>query len=157
MALTTRPLRIGERSKGWAQLSSGMVTRQVLLAAVVFLFSTGIPAQENPNSLESHYQAAQQAQQQRDYARAAEEWKAIVALSPKLAEAHANLGMMYQLLRRQPEAIESFKTALELNPNLASVRLFLGIAYYLTSRPNLAIEQLQQALSLKPQDAARRP
>jgi tetratricopeptide (TPR) repeat protein len=131
-----------------------MVTRQVLLAAVLFLPLMGILAQENPNSLESHYQAAQQAQQQRDYARAADEWKAIVALSPKLAEAHANLGMMYQLLRRQREAIESFKTALELNPKLASVRLFLGMAYYLTSRPDLAIEQLRQAVSLNPQDAS---
>jgi tetratricopeptide (TPR) repeat protein len=133
-----------------------MVTLQALLAAVIFLSPAGIPAQDNPNSLESHYQLAQQAQKRGDYARAAEEWKAIVALSPKLAEAHANLGMMYQLVSRPKDAIESFQTALRLNPNLSSVRLFLGIEYYLTSRPDFAIEQLQEAVRLQPDDSVAR-
>jgi len=84
-----------------------MATRQALLAAVIFLSPTGILAQQIPNSLESHYQLAQQAQKRGDYAAAAEEWKAIVALSPKLAEAHANLGMMYQLLNRPSNLFRS--------------------------------------------------
>src|SRR5438552_6349671 len=135
---------------------AGKMVRGALLAAVLCVPLTGLPAQENPQSLELHYGLARQAQQQGDYARAAEEWKAIVKLSPKLAKAHANLGMMYQLLHQQPAAIESFETALQLNPGLASVRVFLGIEYYLTSRPDLAIEQLQQALRLQPQDPMAR-
>jgi tetratricopeptide (TPR) repeat protein len=132
------------------------MVRGALFAAVLVVPLIGFPAQENPNPLESHYRLARQAQQQGDYARAAEEWKAILALSPQLAEAHANLGMMYQLLHRPQEAIDSFKTALRLNPSLSSVRRFLGIAYYVTSRPDLAIEQLQQALQLQPRDATAR-
>ena len=65
-----------------------MATRQALLAAVIFLSPTGILAQQIPNSLESHYQLAQQAQKRGDYAAAAEEWKAIVALS------HEDLGWL---------------------------------------------------------------
>ena len=135
---------------------SRMVRLQAPLAAVIFFSPAGILAQQSPNSLESHYQLAQQAQKRADYPAAAEEWKAIVALSPKLAEAHANLGMMYQLLNRPKDAIESFDTAIRLNPNLSSVRLLLGIEYYLTSRPDLAIEQLQHAVRLRPQDSTAR-
>jgi tetratricopeptide (TPR) repeat protein len=130
-----------------------MVTRKALLAAIIVLFAPAILAEQKPDSLETHYQLAQQAQKRGDYAAAADEWKAIVALSPKLAEAHANLGMMYQLLNRQKDAIESFETALRLNPNLSSVRLFLGIEYYLTSRPDLAITQLREAVRLEPREA----
>ncbi len=118
-------------------------------AAVLTLLCAALAtAQEANPDIETHYRRAQEAQERGQYSLAAEEWKTIVVLAPRMAEAQSNLGMMYYLDRRFDAAISAFCGAVAINPRLVSARLFLGITYYLVGRPVDAIEQFRQTLKL---------
>src|SRR5258708_14666987 len=105
--------------------------------AIVLVSTSNGSAQLTDEVLKQHYSRARQALEAKDYATAAEAWKAIVDLMPSLPEARANLGLMYHQQRKYDMAIEQFHEAIRLNPKLVSATVFLGIDYYLTSRANL--------------------
>ena len=61
--------------------------------AVLAVLCPGLlAAQQASSELETHYRRAQQAQERRQYAQAAEEWEAIVKLAPRMAEARSIWG-----------------------------------------------------------------
>jgi tetratricopeptide (TPR) repeat protein len=62
------------------------------------------------------------------FAEAAEELRAVVAVSPQAPEAHGNLGAALAASGRTEEAIPEFEEALRLKPDLASARRNLEIA-----------------------------
>jgi len=101
-----------------------------------------------PEGVDRHYKQAKEAESRQDFARAAQEWKAITALDPNMAEAFSNLGMMYHFSRQYQKSIEAFRQAQQLKPELLAPYLFTGIDYYLIGQPAAAIPQLHHALTL---------
>ena len=101
-----------------------------------------------PESVDRHYRQAKEAESRQDFARAAQEWKAITALDPTMAEAFSNLGMMYHFSRQYQKSIDAFRRAQQLKPELIAPYLFTGIDDYLMGQPNAAVPQLQHALAL---------
>jgi tetratricopeptide (TPR) repeat protein len=104
-------------------------------------------------TLQRHLEAAKQAEQVRDYARAAEEYKKLLSLRPQSAEICQNLGLVYHLQNKFQEAIPVFERALALQPNLWGTSLFLGIDYYKTNQFAKALPALERALRTNPKDA----
>jgi tetratricopeptide (TPR) repeat protein len=124
----------------------------VLAAPLIAALLLAAPA----GDIDQHYARAKEAQERQDFARAAEEWNAIIKLQPGLAEAHSNLGMMYHFGRQYEKSIEAFRRAQLLNPRLVAPHLFLGIDYYLAGRPAEAIPELRRTLELEPGNAEAR-
>ena len=116
-------------------------------------------AQENtgraPQSAaaQAHFEAAQRAQQEKDYSTAEREYQAVLSLAPGFAEAHMNLGLVYQLENRVPEAIGEFRRALKIRPSLIGANFFLGVDYCNIGRSADALPYLQAAVHQDP----RRP
>jgi tetratricopeptide (TPR) repeat protein len=104
-------------------------------------------------TLQRHLEAAKQAEQVRDYARAAEEYKELLSLRPQSAEICQNLGLVYHLQNKFQEAIPVFERALTLQPSLWGSSLFLGIDYYKTNQFAKALPALERALRSNPKDA----
>jgi len=81
------------------------------------------------SAIESHFSAAQKAQQDKDYATAEREYRAVLTLAPDFAEVHMNLGLVYQLQARSTEAMAEFRRALKVKPGLTGANFFLGVDY----------------------------
>jgi tetratricopeptide (TPR) repeat protein len=100
--------------------------------------------------IEAHWQAAQDAQNRKDYETAAREYRAVIVRSPRFAEAYQNLGLVYQLAERWPDAMQAFVKALALRPDLAGANLFLGIDYCQEGEARRALPYLRRATKDKP-------
>jgi tetratricopeptide (TPR) repeat protein len=97
-----------------------------------------------------HFSAAQEAQQQRDYAAAEREYQAVLAELPNFAEVRMNLGLLYQLQDRTPEAMAEFRRALKIKPSLAGANFFLGVDYCKSGNGAKAIPYLKAASRQEP-------
>jgi tetratricopeptide (TPR) repeat protein len=129
-----------------------LITILVLLAAT----SDGLYGQDvssHPaadSAIKSHFAAAQQAQNSKDYAKAEREYRAVLALAPDFAEVHMNLGLLYQLQDRIPEAMTEFRRALKIKPTLAGANFFLGVDYCKVGEGAKAIPYLNAAVHEEP-------
>ena len=65
-----------------------------------------------------YFRSGQQALQQREFARAAEDFKKVLALDPTIVEAEVNLGLAYQGLLQYDLAVRYLAKALKERPNL---------------------------------------
>jgi tetratricopeptide (TPR) repeat protein len=127
--------------------------RRILLGVLVLLASHLCQsAGQTPTSrsapndrIQTHFAAAQQAQQQNDYATAEREYQAVLSESPDFAEAHMNLGLIYQLQDRLPEAMAQFRRALKIKPSLVGANFFLGVDYCKSGEGAKAIPYLKAA------------
>ena len=131
---------------------------RALLPLLVLLTATsrGLPGQDasshpaaNP-VIQSHFAAAQQAQNSKDYATAEREYRAVLALAPDFAEVHMNLGLIYQLQDQIPEAMTEFRRALKIKPALAGANFFLGVDYCKMGEGAKAIPYLNAAVHEEP-------
>ncbi len=104
-------------------------------------------------NVRSHFSAAQAAQQQRDYAAAEREYRAVLAEVPNFAEVHMNLGLLYQLQNRTSEAMAEFRQALKIKPTLAGANFFLGVDYCKNGDGEKAIPYLKAAARQEPNRA----
>jgi tetratricopeptide (TPR) repeat protein len=97
---------------------------------VIFAFSGhSLSGQSQPQeTIQTHYQRAQEAIRQSRYDEAASEFLEIVRLNPRLAEAHANLGVVYYTQAKYSEASQAFREALKLKPSLSKAEHFLGMS-----------------------------
>jgi tetratricopeptide (TPR) repeat protein len=111
--------------------------------------SVSSPAAKNL-AIESHFSAAQKAQQDKDYATADREYRAVLALAPDFAEVHMNLGLVYQLQDRSTEAMAEFRRALQVKPGLTGANFFLGVDYCKLGDGAKAIPYLTAALRAEP-------
>jgi len=94
--------------------------------------------------------AAQQAQQQKDYATAEQEYHKVISLSPGFAEAYMNLGLVYELQSRRQDALAMFEKAVRLKPGLAGAQFFLGVDYCKLGDAKRATPHLEAAVRAKP-------
>jgi tetratricopeptide (TPR) repeat protein len=102
------------------------------------------------SAIESHFAAAQRAQNEKDYATAEREYRAVLALVPDFAEVHMNLGLVYQLQDRAAEAMTEFRRALKIKPALAGANFFLGVDYCNLGEGAKAIPYLKAAVQAEP-------
>ena len=109
----------------------------------------------NPESslspaIQAPWAAAQQAQQQKDYATAGREYRKVISLAPRFAEAYMNLGLVYELQNRRQDAIAMFEKAVQLKPGLAGAQFFLGVDYCKLGDAKKAIPYLEAAVRARP-------
>ena len=107
--------------------------------------------------LERSFRAGQEAMKQGQFARAAEDFKKVLALDPNLVEAEVNLGLAYQSLFEYDLAVRNLTKALRERPNLLVPTVIVGMDYLKLGSFEKAIPYLQQALKLDPsnRDAAQ--
>ncbi len=117
---------------GWS-LIAGPATSQTSEAQVELSFRTG-----------------QEALRRGDFARAAEEFKKVLALDPNLLEAEVNLGLAYQSLFEYDLAVRHLAKALQQRPNLLGPTVIVGMDYLKLGSPEKAIPFLERALKLDP-------
>lgn len=111
-------------------------------------------ASRGPDSeIQEHLAAARDAEQARDYARAASEYQKILRVRPNLATIHQSLGLIFHLRNRFSEAIPEFSRAVQLDGTLWGSFLFLGIDYYKTNQFEEALRALNRAVLLNPSQA----
>jgi tetratricopeptide (TPR) repeat protein len=101
-------------------------------------------------ALRSYWEAAQDAQNRKDYGTAAREYRAVIAGSPRFAEAYQNLGLVYQLEERWSDAMQAFQKALALRPGLPGANLFLGVDYCQEGEARRALPYLTRAVREEP-------
>lgn len=113
--------------------------------------------QSSEDQLERSFRAGQEAMKQGQFARAAEDFKKVLAIDPGLVEAEVNLGLAYQSLFEYDLAVRNLTKALRERPNLLGPTVIVGMDYLKLGLPEKAIPYLQQALKLDPsnRDAAQ--
>lgn len=131
-----------------------------LLVSVIVCWAraslTSAAGQGAPNAhsltpeVQSHWQAAQDAQRRKDYDAAAREYREVIAKTPRFAEAYQNLGLAYQLEEHWPDAMQAFLKALALEPDLPGANLFLGVDYCQQGEGRRAIPYLTRAARERP-------
>ena len=125
--------------------------------ATIFLFLALWPlvpscatCQTSEEQVEAFFRAGQGALKQGQFARAAEEFKKVLALDPSLVEAEVNLGLAYQSLLEYELAVRHLTKALRERPNLLGPTVIVGMDYLKLGAPEKAIPFIQRALKLDP-------
>ena len=133
----------------------GFLKRDVaaLLLVVFWLFLQPAAAQPSEEQLEQHFRAGRQALQEGQFARAAEQFKQVLALDPSLVEAEVNLGLAYQGLLEYDLAVRHLTKALKERPNLPGPALIAGLDYTKLGAAEKAIPLLEQSIKF---DASNR-
>jgi tetratricopeptide (TPR) repeat protein len=106
--------------------------------------------QTSEGQVEAFFRAGQEAMKQGQFARAAEEFKKVLALDPTLLEAEVNLGLAYQSLFEYDLAVGQLEKALGERPNLLGPTVIVGMDYLKLGSPEKAVPFLQRALKLDP-------
>ena len=125
----------------------------ILLSAVALVPAAPSPqdvAPETKARIVPLFQAARNAEKQREMEKAASIYDQVLALAPALAEAWTNKGLVLYELNRHREAEAAFAKAVELKPGLLTPQLFLGIEYLRHGEAARAIVPLKAALRLQP-------
>lgn len=112
----------------------------------------GIAAQEKTSSIQEHFAAAQQDQQQGLLDAAIHEYQAVLKLQPGLPEAYANLGLVYYAQSKFNESAQALATAAKLRPGMKGTSLWLGINNVKLHRPLQAVTLLREASRQQPSD-----
>ncbi|HUK90249.1 MAG TPA: tetratricopeptide repeat protein, partial [Blastocatellia bacterium] len=108
--------------------------------------------QTSEEQVEQYFRSGKQALQQREFARAAGDFKQVLALDPTLIEAEVNLGLAYQGLLDYDSAVRHLAKALKEKPDLPGPTLIVGLDYLKLGSPEKAIPFLRRALKLNPSD-----
>jgi tetratricopeptide (TPR) repeat protein len=121
-----------------------------IFLALWFLIPSFAACQTSEVQVEQFFRAGQEALKQGQFARAAEEFKKVLALDPTLVEAEVNLGLAYQSLFEYDVAVRHLTKALRERPNLLGPTVIVGMDYLKLGSPEKAIPFLQRALKLDP-------
>jgi len=112
-------------------------------------------SQPSQPQLDAILKRAQEAQVQKDFERAAKEYREASRLKPS-AELYEKLGLACFLGNSYAEAIEALTQSVRLDPGRWSSQLYLGISLYKTNRFQQALPHIERALQLDPrQNEAR--
>lgn len=122
------------------------------MASLLLLASLLIsqPSLQQTAEVRARFNGAVELQRQGDLKRAAEEYRALLAIAPDYAEAHANFGGVLSRLGHYKEAVTAYEAALRINPELIPVLLNLGIAHYRAGEFAKAADGLRQFIARSP-------
>lgn len=89
---------------------------------------------------------------QKDYARAVEDYSRAITLNPKFAEAYNNRGYTYMTMEKYPAALDDFNQALAFRPAYVNALINRGdiFNYYYQIDRARAIADYNRALALDP-------
>jgi tetratricopeptide (TPR) repeat protein len=121
-----------------------------LLLALCSLAPRFATCQTSETQVEQFFRAGQEALKQGQFARAAEEFKKVLALDSSLVEAEVNLGLAYQSLFEYELAVRHLTKGLHERPNLLGPTVIVGVDYLKLGSPEKAVPFLQRALKLDP-------
>jgi len=121
-----------------------------IFLALWLLVPSFATCQTSDGQVEAFFRAGQEAMKQGQFARAAEEFKRVLALDPTLLEAEVNLGLAYQSLFEYDLAVRHLEKALRERPNLLGPTVIVGMDYLKLGSPERAVPFLQRALKLDP-------
>jgi tetratricopeptide (TPR) repeat protein len=127
-----------------------MKSAALILLVVLSLTPGRATCQTSEAQVELFFRAGQEAMKQGQFARAAEQFKKVLALDPNLVEAEVNLGLAYQSLFEYDTALHYLTKALRERPNLPGPNVIVGMDYLKLGSPEKAIPFLQHALNLDP-------
>lgn len=105
---------------------------------------------------EAALEAAQQALDAKDYARAVALLEEYLARHPQHLVAQFNLAYGYSLLGRASDAIAAYRKILALDPKLFQAYLNLGLLLLQEGAPAEAVKALAQAIALRPEHTGAR-
>src|SRR5690242_14070562 len=121
------------------------------ILVIAWLLTPGLAtSQTSESQVELSFRAGQEAMKQGQFARAAEEFRKVLALDPNLVEAEVNLGLAYQSLFEYDLAARHLTKALRERPNLLGPTVIVGMDYLKLGSPEKATPFLQHALKLDP-------
>ena len=106
-----------------------------------------------PDDLQNVARVARESFAQGKYGTAEEQYKEILAKSPKNLYALSNLGVVYLRSAKFSSAESTLKKALTISPNEESLHTTLGIVYYRQSKFDNALAELGQAVEINPKSA----
>src|SRR5690348_12536464 len=90
-----------------------------LILVIAWLLTPGLAtSQTSESQVELSFRAGQEAMKQGQFARAAEEFRKVLALDPNLVEAEVNLGLAYQSLFEYDLAARHLTKALRERPKI---------------------------------------
>jgi tetratricopeptide (TPR) repeat protein len=98
-----------------------------------------------PPEVRQHLQAGLQAEQQRNFGAALEEFKKVAEIAPDLPAGHVKVGQAFIEQGQYGPAIAPLKRALELDPELVPAHRLLGYALLAQGFPKEAIPHLERA------------
>ena len=127
-----------------------------IFLALWLLVPSFATCQTSEGQVEAFFHAGQEAMKQGQFARAAEEFKKVLALDPTLLEAEVNLGLAYQSLFEYDLAVRHLAKALRERPNLLGPTVIVGMDYLKLGAPEKAIPFLQRAVKLDPSNREAR-
>jgi tetratricopeptide (TPR) repeat protein len=130
--------------------NAGAKATIVIFLALWSLVPASATCQTSEAQVEQFFRAGQEALKQGQFARAAEEFKKVLALDPSLVEAEVNLGLAYQSLFEYELAVRHLTKGLRERPNLLGPTVIVGMDYLKLGSPEKAIPFLQRALKLDP-------
>src|SRR5215475_5954108 len=99
-----------------------------LLLLVIWLITPQLAAsQTSDEQVEQSFRAGQDALRRGEFAKAAEQFKKVLALDPNLPEAEVNLGLAYQSLYEYDLAVRHLSKALRERPALVGPTVIVGM------------------------------
>jgi tetratricopeptide (TPR) repeat protein len=116
---------------------------------------TSAPSADTPQrnaSADSYMTQANKYLDDKQYAKAIEAYKQVVALQPS-SGAYLALGYAYYNLSQYQEALPAFEKAVRLKPDDSSYHYWTGVTYYQLKQYPKALTELQEATRLNPKDA----
>lgn len=99
---------------------------------------------------ETHFAAGRLHESQNQFARAAEQYRQVIALSPKNLEAYNRLGIVLDRLGRFKEADEAFLQGLRVSPKQTHLRNNLAFSYIMQARWTEAETALKECIAQQP-------
>jgi tetratricopeptide (TPR) repeat protein len=135
---------LGSRENTW------MKPPTLILLAIWSITPQLAASQTSEEQVEQSFRAGQDALRRGEFARAAEQFKKVLALDPNLPEAEINLGLAYQSLFEYDLAVRHLSKALRERPGLVGPTVIVGMDYLKLGFPDKAIPFLQHALKLDP-------
>ncbi len=97
---------------------------------------------------ETHIAAAEAFEKSEDLARAVQEYRQALELTPHYADIHSRMGALYARFDLVPESIDSYRRALEINPNFLEARTHIAFQLLRAGRREEALSDFEKAREL---------
>jgi tetratricopeptide (TPR) repeat protein len=122
----------------------------LLLLTVILSPVVPVLAEQSKGGTTDWLSQAKEAEQARDFPRAAECYTSFLKEHSDRAEIWQRLGLAYYLGNRYDQAVPALERASQLDPALWGAELFLGISEYRLAQFGSALANLQKSLKVKP-------
>ena len=146
----------GQEFSRSVRFSPGRYATALLFLFLALLPFSNIRAQTSNSEIDSRvqeiYGQAKTAEARGDLAGAAEKYKALLQIAPRLGPAYNNLGALYLRQREYKKAADILDRGLKIDPKMPTASALLGISLYEMGDYTGARRNLEAALRANPKD-----